>query len=57
MTEQMGDMDEAIDARVGGFGYGFCHAQGICAIEKGIEKGCGDGRAENCGSEYCSAAA
>ena len=35
----MGDMDEAIDVRVGEFGYGFCHAQGMGAMEKGIDRG------------------
>jgi len=39
----MGDMDEAIDVRVGEFGYGFCHAQGMGAMEKGIDRGCGAG--------------
>ena len=55
----MGDTDEAIGARVGMFGYGFFHPEGMCAMGRWLMGlvGSGDGWVESAGCEYYSVAA
>jgi hypothetical protein len=52
----MGDTDEAIGARVGMFGYGFFHTEGMCAMREVVDGACRFW-VESAGCEYYSVAA